>query len=82
MKKYKAGVWDSAPIIEVEIEKETAHFYIINGTREAKISRYGVYHDSHQDAKAYLINKQIDSISSLEKSLIIANEILEKYRSL
>lgn len=78
MKFYKArnSTWDTTKIEEVEVERATPDSVWINGRRNAKRSGYDNYFDSHDEAKAFLLekatnemNRAIDLLYRMEKRI-------------
>lgn len=57
MIKYKADTIFNQ-ILQVEIDKETDKSVWINGRRTSKISNYESYHNTFQEAKDYIIERQ------------------------
>jgi hypothetical protein len=87
MKKFKTKSsyysFDGNPIKEVEVERETANFYILKGgDRESKMSRYHQYHDTHKEAKEYLISECKRTIKNLEERIVNEKKDLERFESL
>ena len=81
--KYRTGKWRNSKLIDkVEIEKETDCFYIVKGIRQAKQSREHKFHDTHQEAKDYLIETGKSRISQLEAQLARERENLKEIKSL
>jgi hypothetical protein len=75
-KKYLIKSWNyhkERPILEIEIERETASSIWINGSRELKITQYRKYFDTFEDAKKYLINKT-------KSTILNANNSIERYK--
>jgi len=80
MIKYKTRAsrrWGvDAEIEKVEIERETEHCIWINGRKNSKKSEWGIFHDSFDDAKNYLLSKQQSYVNSLHSQLESAKVIL------
>lgn len=69
MIKYKTNGWGRNPIVEVEVDRETESSVVIAGRRRAKVSAYEAYHDSWEDAKAYLMDGAEKSLKSARRKL-------------
>jgi hypothetical protein len=72
MIKFKTGGYYGKNLIkEVEVEKETEHFFYIKGSRVKKEGGYEQYHDTVEAAYAYLLE-------NAEKEAITARLNLER----
>ena len=85
MIKYKAERYGKPVIIPVEVKTETEHFVILPDhprKRVAKISDYESFHNSFEEAKAHLIEKQQEKVREWEAELRYAQDVLEEINSL
>lgn len=84
MKKYKASTssW-RGEITEVEVERETKDFVIINGRRDGKKTSYCAYFDTYAEAWAYLHGIYDDNIklaaSRMEYEIKMQSDFIAKY---
>jgi hypothetical protein len=81
MIKYKTGSWRDL-IVEVEVERETDKFVVIEGRREVKRSPYGGFFDTWEDAYSYIELLARNRIEHCQKALIEAQEKLAKIEGL
>lgn len=66
--KYRTG--HNHLIERIEIARETERFiYKMNGVKEHKSTFGAAYFDSFEDAKAFLIDRQMTGISNVERQL-------------
>jgi hypothetical protein len=81
MVKYKTGY--NFSIQEIEVAGETPKFVKLKcGRKEAKMSDYGCYFESFDDAKAFLMDRAISRVQTAELRLKLANEDLQKVKGL
>lgn len=85
MKKFRTRWDDQIESFEVVKETEKQIVFIKTGwnnktieERELKESSYHKWHNSFDEAKQYLINKQSNRIKSLEKQIEDSKRIVEK----
>lgn len=81
MLKYKTGGFVK-PIEPVEIERETDKCVYIRGCRHAKLTDYYAFHDTWDEAKAYLMSKAEDSVFNARRNLERANSHLGNIKGL
>lgn len=73
MIKYRLRPGFRAEIVEVEVERETDKFVVINGRRDSKISDWQSYFDTYEQA----FKHQVDSYDSkIENYRILMNEAM------
>lgn len=71
--KYLTGWFTKGgPIQEVEVEKETDKSIWIDGNRESKNSDHAQYHDTWDDAKAFLLKKAEKKLNKARRFLELA----------
>ena len=81
MIKYKAVsyLWKIEPI---EIMKETEKtIFLIGGLKERKVSEWGSWHDTWEDARQFLLKEAEKNAESLRLQLERANGKLETSRA-
>lgn len=71
-------------IQKVEIDKETKDSVWLNGNKYSvrKINSYESYHDTFNEAKEYLKQKQLKEIESLKNSIKYYEDKLEKIEAI
>jgi hypothetical protein len=85
MKLYRTNNWTTMrPIeeIELKIEKETDSTMWVNGKRMAKYTELYCYFKTYDEAKNYLILMQNQKIRTIELSLKIAQNQLQRLNEL
>ena len=85
MIKYKAERYGKPVIRQVEVQSETEHFVVLPHRprrRVAKISDYESYHDSFDDAKKHLLEKQQEKVREWEMELLYAKDVLAEIKGL
>jgi hypothetical protein len=84
MKLYAARTYFRFPIYEIEIEvlKETPHYFVTHSKKIKKISEFVSYFKSYDEAKNYLILMQNQKIKQIEASLKIAQNQLQRLNEL
>jgi hypothetical protein len=83
MKKYK--LYFNETITEVEVERETEAFVIINGRREGKNVAWCSFHDTYEDAYQTGINNHMKKIEEHQHNLKYCvdafNDFMSKYNN-
>ena len=83
IKKFKAIM---GRIEEVEVVRETAKQVVVNGSfgeeRRVKESDWCSYHDTYEQAKQWIVNKEQERVNKAEIKLKCAQEELEKAKAL
>jgi hypothetical protein len=70
MIKFKTGGYYRNKLIqEVEVEKETEHFFYIKGSRVKKECGYEQYHDTWEAAYTYLLEKAKERVQTARINL-------------
>jgi hypothetical protein len=88
MTKYKTTScrWDvKAEITPVEVERESDAFIWIGGRRRNKVNDYVVYHDSWDEAYAFLLRKATEKVERAREALVTfehAKVALDNLRSM
>lgn len=68
--KYMTGWFAKGELIKkIEVEKETEKSVIIDGRRNAKFSEHAQYHESFDEAKAFLMQKAEARLTKARRSL-------------
>ena len=83
--KYKSERYGAPAIRPVEVQSETEHFVVLPHRprrRVAKISDYESFHNSFEEAKMHLIEKQEAKIHEWEMELLYAKDVLEEIKGL
>jgi len=81
MKKYKTESirWGVSPqITQFDIQKETDKYIYIGKSRTLKHSEYGIFHETYDDAVAYLKAMVDAEISLLHRRIARARAVREK----
>ena len=81
MNKFKASPWNTT-IQQVEVERETEHCVWIRGRKNTKNSDFASYHDSWNEAKAFILAEAEDKAASLRRQLDIANSKIENIKGM
>tara|TARA_R110000787_G_C13443394_1_gene446718 strand:+ start:309 stop:563 length:255 start_codon:yes stop_codon:yes gene_type:complete len=75
--KYWTPV-DAIRIVPTEVLRETEYTVILlDGSREHKISQWGLFHDTQLDAKNYLYRRELDKVLDARGKLANAEANLE-----
>lgn len=75
MKKYRTRLDE---ITEMDVERETDAFVVINGRRNAKRGDWENFFDTHAEAVTHLIETQRAKVKSAEWRLAIESAVLAK----
>lgn len=79
--KYRTDTW-KPEIVTIEAERETHSSLWIRGRRRNKSSSYDKFHDSWEEAKAYLLNKAELTVKNCESELDSAKDKISKIKKL
>ena len=85
MIKYKAERYGKPQIQPIEVQSETEHFIVLPHRprrRVAKIGDYESFHNSFEEAKKHLLEKQEAKVHEWEMELRYAQDVLEEINSL
>lgn len=66
----------------VPIERETEHSVWVSGRKRAKVTGWDNYHDTWEDAKAYLIGEATGKVKTLKLKLEHAERNVHRIRNL